>query len=104
MKNLKLKIKLNFPARYYTISASKVFRANSNYHISVTNHDGAVPAEIQVGIVGDGSNAYSNLKTITVDPDTTKIVDLDVSSAAFPTPKQSISFMELLSGWSSQRW
>lgn len=68
------------PSRYYTISASKVFRANSNYHISVSSHDADKAAEVQVGITGEqaGGSPYSNLKTITIEPDGTKIVEIDV--------------------------
>lgn len=66
---------------YYTVSASKVFRANSNYHISVSSHDADKTSEVQVGIVGEqsGGGPYSNLKTITVEPDATKLVEIDVS-------------------------
>lgn len=66
---------------YYTVTASKVFRSNSPYHISVSSHDATSAAEIEVGITGDqsGVGAYSNLKTITVVPDGTKLVEIDVS-------------------------
>lgn len=67
--------------RYYTISGSKVFRANSQYHVSVSSHNADSVAEVEVGIVGEpaGGAPYSNLKTISIEPDGTKIVEIDVS-------------------------
>lgn len=88
--------------RYYTVSAPKVFRANSNYHISVTCHDADKASEVQVGIVGEqsGSSPYSNLKTITVEPDVTKLVEIDVSRFVFPVHWNQISInLSLTLGW-----
>ncbi|GAB0100916.1 Alpha-macroglobulin, receptor-binding [Sergentomyia squamirostris] len=69
---------------YYTIVGSQVFRANSPYHVSVSTHGTSEAVRMRIGVEGqsEGGQRFSQFKDVTLEPDTSKLVEIDVGSVA----------------------
>ncbi|XP_055710660.1 thioester-containing protein 1 allele R1-like isoform X3 [Phlebotomus papatasi] len=67
---------------YYTIVGSRIFRANSPYHISVSTHGTSEAVQMRVGVEGqsEGGSKFSQFKDVTLEPDTSKVVEIDIGN------------------------
>ncbi|XP_055684022.1 thioester-containing protein 1 allele R1-like isoform X2 [Lutzomyia longipalpis] len=65
---------------YYTIVGSRIFRANSPYHVSVSTHDTSEAVQMRIGVEGEseGGAKFSQFKDVTLEPDTSKVVEIDI--------------------------
>uniref|UniRef100_A0A6B2E4V8 CD109 antigen n=1 Tax=Phlebotomus kandelakii TaxID=1109342 RepID=A0A6B2E4V8_9DIPT len=65
---------------YYTVVGSRIFRANSPYHVSVSTHGTSEAVQMRVGVEGqsEGGSKFSQFKDVTLEPDTSKVVEIDI--------------------------
>ncbi|XP_059619137.1 CD109 antigen-like isoform X4 [Phlebotomus argentipes] len=65
---------------YYSVVGSRVFRANSPYHVSVSTHGTSEAVQMRVGVEGqsEGGSKFSQFKDVTLEPDTSKLVEIDI--------------------------